>query len=338
MAIKKTKIDRRQFVKSSLTAAAGIALGPGNGLLKQKMTYDPKGLPTRMLGNTGLKVPLLGFGCGSRWMSVENDDTALGLLEYALENGIYYWDTAANYGNDRLSSEERIGMILPAHRQKVILVSKTHERDADKARASIEQSLKRLRTDFIDIMHVHSINSVEDAESLGEKGKVLEALHDFRDQGIIKHIGFTGHTSAEGMKRAAELYDFEAMMIAMNHQVKSGKENFEEQAVPFAAGKGLGVIAMKVIRPRETVKDVDPAMLLRYALSPEYFSIANIGTDSLEVLKKNLDVVRDFKPLNDPEMKKIEASLDPFFRHRDVPWMKPGYIDGLHSFSINKTS
>jgi hypothetical protein len=216
-------------------------------------------------------------------------------------------------------------------------VSKTHERDADKARASIERSLKRLRTDFIDIMHVHSIGSVEDAESLGEKGKVLEALHDFRNQGIIKHIGFTGHTTAEGMKRAAELYDFEAMMIAMNHQVKSGKENFEEHAVPFAARKGLGVIAMKVIRPRETVEGLDPSMLLRYALSSEHFSLANIGTDSMEVLKQNLEVVRNFIPLNEPEMKEVDARLLPFFQHKNLAWMKQGYVDGHHSFSISNT-
>lgn len=330
----KKNINRRKFVKTTLAATAGLATSPQLGLGKGKNPFDPKDLPTRPLGKTGLQVPLLGIGCGSRWMSVKDDNKALEILEHALNNGIYYWDTAANYGNDRISSEERIGKILGDKRKEVILVSKTGDRDADKARESIERSLNRLKTDYLDIMHVHSISSVKDAEALGKKGKVLEVLHDYRDQGIIKHIGFTGHTTAEGMKRAAELYDFEVMMIALNHQVKSGKENFEEHAVPVAFKKGIGVVAMKVIRPRETVQGIDPAKLLRYSLSSEYFSLANIGTDSKEVLDKNLATIRNFQPLSNSEMKEVEAALDPFFRHRDVEWMKPGYVDGRVGWGV----
>lgn len=325
----KKNISRRKFVKTTLAATAGATLLPKTGISLGKNPYNPKGLPTRPLGNTGLEVPILGFGCGSRWMAVEDDDQALQILEHALNNGIYYWDTAASYGNDRISSEERIGKILPSKRKEVILVSKTGDRDAESAKKSIERSLKRLNTDYLDVMHVHSINSVEDAESLGEKGKVLKVLHDYREQGIIKHIGFTGHTTAEGMKKAAELYDFEVMMIALNHQVKSGEEQFEEHAVPFAAKKGMGVVAMKVIRPRETVAGLDPSMLLRYSLSSKYFSLANIGTDSIEVLDKNLETVRNFKPLTEQEMQDVQAALDPFFRHQNVAWMEPGYVDGF---------
>jgi aryl-alcohol dehydrogenase-like predicted oxidoreductase len=324
----KKNISRRKFVKTTLAASAGATLIPKTGFSLGKNPYNPKSLPTRSLGNTGLEVPILGFGCGSRWMAVEDDDKALQILEHALDNGIYYWDTAASYGNERISSEERIGKILPEKRKEVILVSKTGDRDADSAKASIERSLKRLNTDYIDVMHVHSINNVEDAESLGEKGKVLEVLHNYRDQGIIKHIGFTGHTTAEGMKKAAELYDFEVMMIALNHQVKSGEEQFEEHAVPFAAKKGMGVVAMKVIRPRETVAGLDPSLLLRYSLSSKYFSLANIGTDSIEVLDNNLETARNFKPLNKQEIQDVQAALDPFFRHQNVAWMEPGYVDG----------
>lgn len=324
----KKNISRRKFVKTGLAATAGIALAPSANLKSIKNPYDPKGLPTRPLGNTGLSVPLLGFGCGSRWMAVQDDDKALEILEHALNNGIYYWDTAASYGNEMISSEERVGKLLKDKRKDVILVSKTHEREADRAKECIERSLERLQTDFIDIMHVHSIEGVEDAESLGKKAKVLEVLHDYRNQGIIRHIGFTGHSSAEGMKRAAELYDFEVMMIAMNHQVKSGEEQFEEHAVPYAAKKGMGVVAMKVIRPRETVQGIDPAMLLRYSLSLDNISIANIGTDNIDILNKNLDVIRNFQPLDKGQMQQIEAALDPFIRHKNLEWMQPGYVDG----------
>lgn len=330
----KRNMNRRTFVRTTVSGAAAISFAPSFAATGMKNKFDPKGLPTRALGKTGVQVPLMGFGCGSRWMSVQDDDQALGLLEHALDNGLYYWDTAASYGNDNISSEERIGKILPGVREKVFLVTKVDKRGADEARASIERSLKRLKTDYIDLLHVHSIASVEDAESLGEKDQVLEVLHDFRDQGVVKHIGFTGHTSAEGMKRAAELYDFEAMMIAMNHQVKSGEQKFEELAVPYAAGKGMGVVAMKVIRPRESVQGLDPEMLVRYALSSDHFSIANIGIDGMEVLEKNLSTIRKFKPLDDNQMEDVRASLDPFFRHRNVAWMQPGYFDGHANYAM----
>ncbi len=324
----KKKLTRREFVQTTGAAAAGLAIAPAAGCSANRTPFDPKGLPTVKLGTTGVEVPFMGVGCGSRWMSIENDDQALEILEYALNNGLYYWDTAASYGNDRISSEERIGKILPDQREKVFLVSKTGDRGADLAKESIERSLRRLGTDYIDLMHVHSISSVEDAEQLGEKGKVLEVLHRYKSEGVIRHIGFTGHTTAEGMKRAAELYDFEAMMIALNHQSSDRSEKFEELPVPVARKKGMGVIAMKVIRPRETVNGLAAADLVRYALSLEEFHMINVGIDSLEVLKSNLDVFRDFKPLEEEKMEEIRLALQPFYRGKGVAWMEPSYVDG----------
>jgi predicted aldo/keto reductase-like oxidoreductase len=262
-------------------------------------------------------------------MAIEDDDKALAILEHALDNGLYYWDTAASYGNDRISSEERIGRLLKNRRKEVFMVTKVGDREADKAKQSIERSLERLQTDYIDLLHVHSIESVEDAELLGEKGMVLEVLHQYRDEGIVGHIGFSGHATAEGMKTAAELYDFDAMMIALNHHVVEDKQEFEEYAVPFAAKKGMGVIAMKVIRPRETIEGLDPQDLIRYALSLENFSAVNIGTDSMGVLRSNLELIRNFHPLTETKMQEIRAALEPFYRHKNLAWMKPGYSDGI---------
>lgn len=322
------KLPRRNFIKTTAVAAAGAAALPHLGFAGQKKSpFDPKGLATRRLGKTGVDVPILAFGAGSRWMSVQDDDQALAILEYALDQGVYYWDTAASYGNSRISSEERIGKLLPSRRKEVFLVTKTQERDADAAKAEIERSLKRLNTDYIDLLHVHSIESVADAETLGDTGKALEVLHDYRDQGIVKHIGFTGHTTPEGMRRAAELYDFEAMMIALNHHGGRSGKDFEGVATP-AAEKGIGIIAMKVIRPRESVPDLDPADLVKYALTLPHFATANIGTDSLDVLKLNLDLARNFRPLSDAKMDELTVKMEPFFRGERVAWMQPGYVDG----------
>ena len=324
----KHKMNRRNFAKTALTATAGFAVTPSRGFNFGSSSFDPKGLPTRTLGNTGIKVPLMGMGLGSRWISIKDEEKGLEILEYALDHGLYYWDTAPTYGKDEVSSEERIGKLLKSRRSEVFQVTKVRDRNGDQAKKTIERSLKRLQTDYIDLMHVHAVADVADAENIGEKGQVLEVLHDYRDQGVIKHIGFSGHSSAEAMKRAAELYDFEVMMIALNHHSRNSKEPFEEQAVPFAAKKGLGVVAMKVIRPRETIEGLPPQLLIRYALSSEYFSMANISHHSLEVLKKNLDTIKDFKPLNGQEMKEVQAALNPFFRHENLAWMDPAYVDG----------
>jgi predicted aldo/keto reductase-like oxidoreductase len=130
------------------------------------------------------------------------------------------------------------------------------------------------------------------------------------------------------MKLAAEMYDFDTMLIAMNHQQKD--QAFEEQPVPFAAVKGMGVLAMKVIRPRETVNGLNPEDLVRYALSLENVTAAVIGIDSLDVLNKNVATLQSFEPLSKERMNELRADLDPFYRSNKLPWMQAGYRDGMH--------
>jgi len=320
------KITRREFVQTTAAAAAAVSIVPTAGCTGSP--YDAKGLPTVKLGNTGHTVPVMGFGCGSRWMSIQDDEKALEILDYALDQGLYYWDSASSYGNDQISSEERVGKLLKHQRSKVFMVSKTGDRGADEAKKSIERSLKRLQTDYLDLLHVHAVASVEDAEMLGEKGKVLEVLEQYKSEGIVKNIGFTGHASAEGMKRAAELYDFDVMMMALNHQSRDGSQNFEDLPAPVAMKKGMGVVAMKVIRPRESVDGLAAGDLINYALSLNDFHMYNIGIDSMEVLKDNLKIIRNFEPLDTEKMEEIRLALLPFYRGRNVAWMEPSYVDG----------
>jgi aryl-alcohol dehydrogenase-like predicted oxidoreductase len=321
------KISRRQFVQTTAAAAATVAICPVTGCTATS-PYNPKGLPTIKLGKTGAIVPLMGFGCGSRWMAVQDNDLALDILESAFNQGLYYWDTAASYGNEKISSEERIGMILKERREQVFLTSKTGDREGDLAKKSVERSLKRLQTDHIDLLYVHAISSVEDAEQLGEEGKVLEVLDQFKSEGVVKNIGFTGHASAAGMKRAVELYDFDVMMMALNHQSTDGTEDFEGLPAPLARQKGMGVVAMKVIRPRETVNGLAANDLVRYALTLADFHMANIGIDSMEVLKSNLETLQNFSPLGEEKMEEVRMALQPFYRGKNLAWMHTEYQDG----------
>ena len=321
-------ITRRKFVRNASLAAAAITAGPGLKTLLPGSDYDPKGIPTRVLGKTGVKIPVYVLGLGSRWMAVEDNDKAVEILEYALEQGLYHWDTAASYGNDTISSEERIGMVLPEKRKQVFLSSKVgEERTADNVRKTLETSLKRLRTDYIDLYQVHSVLSEEDAGSFGNKGGVVEGLQKARDEGLIRFIGFTGHTDAAGMKKAAVENDFDTMLIALDHQ-ENGKQPFEKLAIPAAAGKGMGVLAMKVIRPREAVEEISVESLIKYALSLKQVSATVIGTDSIEVVKANVSLVKKFEPMSEDEMQQLRMALRPFHRGNKVPWLQPGYVDG----------
>jgi len=321
------KITRRQFVQSTATAAAAVAISPVTGCTATS-PYNPGGLPTVKLGKTGATVPRMGIGCGSRWMAVQNNEKALEILEYAFNQGLYYWDTAASYGNEKISSEERVGMILKERREQVFLSSKTGDREGDMAKKSVERSLKRLQTDHIDLLHVHAISSVEDAEQMCEKGKVLDVLDQFKSEGVIRNIGFSGHASAAGMKRAIELFDFDVMMMALNHQSTDGTEDFEGLPAPLAKQKGMGVVAMKVIRPRETVNGLAANDLVRYALSLGDFHMANIGIDSMEVLNSNLEILKNYSPLGEEKMDEIRMALLPFYQGENLAWMQREYQDG----------
>ncbi|MGK7395793.1 MAG: aldo/keto reductase [Candidatus Cyclobacteriaceae bacterium M3_2C_046] len=324
MADKFNKVTRRDFIKSSVLASAALSVDPQT-LIKTAGSYDAKGIPTRTLGKTGVRVPIMVFGTGSRFMSAERD-TGLKLLEYALENGLYYWDTAASYKNDNEFSEERLGQVLKDQhtRKRVFLATKVHERDAEEAKKVIEESFKRLQTDYIDLLQIHSINSMEDAQNLQP---VVDILKDYKKQGAVRFIGFTGHTSAEAMAHVASNYDLDTMLIALNH-MKEG-ENFEGKAVPAATKKNMGVIGMKVIRPRETVESLAPESLIKYALSLKTLSAANVGMDSFEVMKQNIALLKQFEPLPQPEMERLRGALEPFYQNENLPWLQPGYVDGV---------
>jgi predicted aldo/keto reductase-like oxidoreductase len=268
------------------------------------------------------------FGAGSRFCAVKEPDKSDELLQHALDQGLYYWDTAHIYVYDNVCSEERLGRVLKHQRDRVFLATKLSERSYDGAMRELESSLKRLQTDRLDILQVHSINSLEDVDQIGRAGSVLEVVRKAKDQKIARFIGFTGHASAAAMAAMVERFAFDTMLIALNHHTQ-GQEDFEHRAIPAAAGKGMGILLMKVIRPRETVPGLDPDDLIRYALSLEHGHAAVIGTDSMEVLKKNLRMARDFKPLDGEEMTHMDQRLAPFLAGHSLPWMQPGYVDGM---------
>lgn len=314
---------RRDFVKTSALGATAVIAGckTTNGL----NAYEAKGLPTTELGKTGVRIPRIAIGCGSRFMAADTD-ASIEMLEYALENGLYYWDTANNYVNNdtKEASEERLGRVLKSRRKEVFLSTKVAARDVDGFQKQLETSLKRLQTDHLDVLNIHSIESVDDAKQLG---KTVEVLKRTQEQGIARFVGFTGHTTSKGMAYVAKNYGLDFMLCALNH-MQQGREAFEGQAVPAAHDNGLGVMVMKVIRPRETVESLEPAQLIRYALSLPKVDGAVISMQNLDIMKQNIALLKSFSPMSEEEMEGMTMRLEPFFRSEQLQWMQPGYRDG----------
>jgi predicted aldo/keto reductase-like oxidoreductase len=332
--MKGKSMDRRDFLRKCLTATAGIgalSAAPLRAVGKTKalgFAYDAKGLPTRVLGKTSVPVPIIGFGGGSRFLRVQDLDKSLELLTYALDHGLYYWDTAQNYTSDKIFSEERLGLILKSRRREVFLGTKVEERTYDGAMKQLEASLKRLQTNHLDIYQVHAVESLEDVDKIGAKGGVLEALYKLREQKVARYIGFSGHADAEAMTAMVNRHDFDTMLIALNH-MEDRKGDFEKGAIPAAAKKKMGVMVIKVIRPRETVEGIVPEELIRYAFSLELVHSAVIGHDSLDVLRKNIELAKSFEKMTAAEMADLESRLQPFFQGRNLPWLRPEYTDGV---------
>jgi len=308
----KNKLNRRDFIKTSLTAALAVNSLSCESLFKKKNVYDSKGLPTRILGKTGIKVPLIVIGGGSRFCNVTDPEKSMEILTHALDNGLYYWDTAHSYVYNGVVAEKRYGLILKDRRDEVFLSTKFGERTYDGAMRQFEESLKRLQTDHVDLLQIHLITSLEDVDKIGAENGALKALIKLKQEKATRFIGFSGHLSAEAMAEAARRYDFDTMLIALNHY-SDGKENFEKKAIPEAAKKNMGILVMKVIRPKETVPDINTDDLIHYALNLEHVSAAVIGTDGMDVLKKNIQLLKNFKPMSAQKMQQMTSHLKPFF-------------------------
>jgi len=323
-----TRFPRRTFFKSLVAAAGAVKTVSAERLFGAAAdACDAKGLPTAMLGKTGAKVPRLGLGLGSRFCAVADEGRAVEILNAALDRGFYYWDTAYEYRNKDIVSEERLGLVLKSRRKEVFLATKFEARTYDGVMRQLEESLKRLRTDRLDLYQVHLVESLTDLDALGARGGALDALRKIRDEKIARFIGFTGHLDAAAMAEAARRHDFDTMLIALNHY-REHKGDMEGGAVPAAAARRMGVMVIKAIRPRETVKDMAAEDLLRYALSLPLVHSVVVGTDSVEVVRKNAELLRGFRPLPDGEMRRLTARLEPFFAGGGLPWMKPEYRDG----------
>jgi hypothetical protein len=333
-----TKYTRRKFIKRTLVAGAAIAgtraafsrisdSQPSIDILKD--SYNPKGLPTSVLGKTGVVIPRIAIGLGSRFCNIQTLDEALEMLRFALDNGLYYWDTAHDYINatNGTISEERLGHIVKQRRNEIFLSTKISAREPEKFRLHIEESLKRLQTDHVDMLKIHSVESAEDVKNICRTGGVLDLVTKMKEEGITRFIGFSGHGNAGALKSMVDSGRFDSMLFAMNHY-GGNKENRQGSLISAAKARGMGVMLMKTVRPKETIQGIEIRELVRFALSLDGPDGIAVGMDSKKVVESNLNLLRNFKPMDTSEKFKYAGILSPYFKHENLEWMSPGYHDG----------
>jgi uncharacterized protein len=321
-------ISRREFLES--TAIAGLAAGT-----LAADTGKPA-LPTRILGKTGARVSILAFGTGSRFLLYKEEDKALEALQMALDLGITYIDTADEYGKGRLA-EQRVGKAIRGRRDSVFLATKLSNRDGAESQRLVEESLKALQVDRLDLLHIHALTTADDLANIEAKGGVLEQLLKLRDQKLTRFIGITSHADPEVMKTALERHDFDCAQMALNAanvtMVNGGGKlgmvpnpeihtSFETTALPVAVRKKMGILAIKSFAQDHLVGQASPEKLLYYTLSLP-ISAAVVGMPKLEHIQDNVRLAKAFAPLPPPEMKQLAATLsqknkqalDHFFRN-----------------------
>jgi hypothetical protein len=299
--------SRRKFLESmALGSAAGVSLP----LLKNLAAAEEStALPRRVLGRTGVSVSILAFGCGSRFLMYQEEDQALAALERALELGIRYLDTAYGYGDGK--SETRVGKVMATWRKEVFLATKLPDRTRDAFLQRLEGSLKRLQTDHVDLLHIHSLGRADDLAKIEAADGALKALLEAREQKMTRFIGITSHTDGAVLAQAIERHDLDCTQMALNAALNG---RFEELALPAARRKNLGVIAMKVCG-REFLLGQEPGKadfdsLLRYSMSLPV-AAAVVGMPRLGFIEHNTELARNFAPLAPEEMDRLRERLAP---------------------------
>jgi aryl-alcohol dehydrogenase-like predicted oxidoreductase len=267
-------------------------------------------IPLRPFGSTGVRVPAIGFG-GYHLGLIKSRREAIRLTQAAIEAGITFLDNAWEYHDGE--SESRMGAALAGRRARVFLMTKvcTHGRDGRVAMRQLEESLRRLRTDYLDLWQIHECVYDSDPDRHFAAGGVVEALDRAKQQGKVRFVGFTGHKSpAIHLAMLARGYPFDSCQLPLN-PFDGTFRSFERDVLPVLASRGIAAIGMKSLggtgdpAKRRAVRATDA---LRYAMSLPV-STTVTGIDSMRILRQNLRVARGFRPFTSAEMETLRRTV-----------------------------
>lgn len=315
------------LVRSAAAAATSDALGPI--------------LPLRALGRSGVQVTCLGLG--GYHIGWTSEALAQATIEAALAEGIRFFDTAESYGPH--TSEERYGKFLvPAHRDRIFLMSKSTAKTAAAAQEHLEGSLRRLRTDRLDLWQIHALDSADDVDARLAAG-VLDYALRARAEGKVRHLGFTGHRTPTAHRRmlartAGDPEPFLACQFPLNPVDAAATDSFVASALPAATQRGLGILAMKTladgrffdskIMSGRTVwtaeKPVIPTALsiadcIHFTLSLPV-SVLITGAEKPEFVREKAALVRSFAALSAAQRQALVARVAHYAEAGQVEYYK----------------
>jgi predicted aldo/keto reductase-like oxidoreductase len=305
-------MDRRKFLRSLAGLTAALSL-PLDGLLSQEgQDKFGKLLPLRKLGGTGESVTMLGVGGWHIGRMSERE--AQKTIELAIEQGIRFFDSAEGYQNG--GSEERFGKLLvPKYREQVYIMTKTGARDAKSAQADLNDSLRRMNTDYLDLWQMHAVGSPDDVDNRIDSG-VLDVMLEAKASGKVRHIGFTGHRHPSAHLRALERTDeLDACQMPVNVADLSNN-SFIEHVLPVLIEKDVAPLAMKTLGnggffggnrhgqhgdgPKVVPERVTVSEAIQFAWS---FPVSTLitGPDDADMLQEKITIARQFQELAESE-------------------------------------
>jgi aryl-alcohol dehydrogenase-like predicted oxidoreductase len=308
-------IHRRDFVRGAIYTAAAAATTTNmlaqttnatNAAPAAPLENSAGLVPKKDLGKTGVKVSAMAIG-GFHLGSAKDQEEVNEIVSRAIDAGVNFFDNAWEYHDG--DSETRTGKALKGKRDGVIVMTKvcTHGRGKDVAMRMLEDSLRRLKTDHLDIWQIHEVVYYNDPDLIFAKGGVAEALTEAKQQGKVRFVGFTGHKDpAIHLKMLSHDYPFDTIQMPLNC-FDASFHSFENEVMPEANRRGMAVLGMKSLGgsgEMVTSGAITPEEGLRYAMSlPVATTIS--GIDSLRVLEQNLAVARGFVPMSPTGMEAL---------------------------------
>jgi uncharacterized protein len=299
----KLELNRRGFIKGAAILGAAPLVGGGIMAAQSESASKLGEVPKRQLGRTGAEVSAMGIG-GYHLGSAQTDQDATEIVAMAMDHGVNFFDNAWEY-HDGLS-EERLGKALKGKRDRAFVMTKvcSHGRDKKVAMRMLEESLRRLQTDHLDLWQIHEVVYDNDPDLIFAPSGAAEALVDAKQQGKVRFIGFTGHKDPEiHLKMLSHNFPFDTVQMPLNC-CDATFRSFEAHVLPEANRRGIAVLGMKSLGGSgELVKGgaVTAEQGLRYAMSlPVATTIS--GIESLQVLEQNLQVAVNFKALDSVQM------------------------------------
>ena len=296
---------RREFLGRAMAAATSLKVLDSSSLLA-----SGPDIPRRTLGKTGEKVSAICLG--GYHIGVPRDPAdGIRIIETAIDRGINFLDNSDDYHDG--DSEVRMGQAIQGKRDKVFLMTKPHPRDKKGALKSLDESLRRLQTDHLDLWQFHEIVYDTDPDWIFSANGAVEAAYIAKKQGKVRYVGFTGHKDPSiHLKMLSKPYEWDTVQMPIN-VFDYHYRSFQNLVLPVAVERKIGVIGMKPLASGIVVKTkaVDPIEALHYALNQPVSTVVT-GCDSLEILEQAIRAVVTFKPLTATELASLRERSKPF--------------------------